>query len=558
MGRLGFGCPQNGRFTPPARVWVLWAAAFLCPHAGATSPGPAVPSTAPGPVIQEGTSEESAVKALRRIADALAVAADRAHRRAQEAELLAKAARRRSNEAGAALRRLREELGLPPAGPASPPPGQGKAAQIREEARVNAPVAPKAGLRKRLAAETDKHAAAGRSAAENKALYLPRERAAHRLSGTRTVVHDGFTFSPGEAPDMGDLEIYTAWQWAINVARGSIPFAGKRPGSVPKTGHVDLARLSIQPSTSKGAVEMLWGLRRYNLGDTTVTDCDFSNLPREHAIYDEVSGHALYRGNTFLRIGGQAIQMAYRDKPIDQYMASNMPYTGRATYVLDGNHAVDTGLHGSRSGFVWTFFDPGTHAHPATVVLRDCTSVQAWGKARGASGPGSPMVRCPGGLVVHHYQHVNPKAAPATETVAIDNCLFDHTLGSMPVIAIRGVGTILIEDSCFLAREHRNPVVDIDDLPNMPSGTVILENNVSPEGMEMFLHVRGKRVCSMHCPGKRIEIDVRTLAMVESEPKDDPVTRLVSPLANRSVAPGIHPQPLGHIDDIGTVKHQYR
>lgn len=555
MKRLGLGCLCNGRFAP---LGAVLAAVFLCSQAAAASsvavPSPVIPLA----TTQEGTSEQSAVKALRRIADALALAADRAHRRAQEGELLAKAARRRSNEAGAALRRLRKELGLPPAEPVQPPPRTGEAAKVREKNRVDVPVAPKARLLNRLAAETHKHAAAGRSAAENKALYLPRERAAHRLSGRRRTAHKGGTFSPGEAPDMGDLDISATWQWAINVARGGTPFAGKRLGSVQKTGHVDLARLSIQPSTSKDAVAMLWGLRRYNLGDTTVTDCDFSNITREHAIYDEVSGHALYRGNTFLRIGGQAIQMAYRDKPFAQYMASNMPYTGRATYVLDGNHAVDTGLHGSRSGFVWTFFDPGTHAQPATVVLRDCTSVQAWGKGRGASGPGSPTVRSPGGLVVHHYQHVNAKAAPATETVAIDNCLFDHTLGSMPVMALRGVGTILIEDSCFLAREHRNPVIDIDDLPNMPSGKVILENNVSPEGMEVFLHVRGKRVCSMHCPGKRIEIDVRTLEMVESEPKEDLVTRLISPLANRSVAPGVHPQPLGHIDDIGTVKHRYR
>ncbi len=545
MGLLGFVCPSGG-FLPLVAVF-----GCLLPIA----------SSAPAPQERgqkEQGGEESTVKALRRVANALALAADRAHRRAQEAERLAEAARRRSNEAAAALRRLRKSLGLPVGQPAPPVPGRGKAAEVRDQGSVDRAVAPKADGRSRLAGETDKHAAATRSAAENKALYLPRERAAHRSAGARRVVRDAYTFNPGDAPDMGDLDIYTGWQWGINVARGETTFVGKPLGSIPKTGHVDLARLSIQPDPAKNAVEVKWGLRRFNLGDTTVTDCDFTDIQREHGIYDEVSGHGLYRGNTFLRLGGQAIQMAYRDGPVQQYKASNMPYTGRATYVLDGNHAVDTGLHGSRSGFVWTFFDPGTHAQPATVVVRDCTSVQAWESPRTASGPGSPAVRCPGGLVVHHYQHVKPEAAPATETLAIDNCLFDHTLGSMPVMAIRGVGTILIEDSCFLARKHRNPVVDIDDLPNMPSGKVILENNVSPKGMEVFLHVRGKRVCSMHCPGKRIEIDVRTLERTESEPKDDPVTRLVSPLADRRVAPGIHTQPIGHIDDIGTVKASYR
>ena len=136
----------------------------------------------------------------------------------------------------------------------------------------------------------------------------------------------------------------------------------------------------------------------------------------------------------------------------------------------------------------------------------------------------------------------------------MDDCLFDHTASEMPIAAIRGVGLVIIEDSCFLARSHRNPVVDIDDLPDMPSGRVVLQNNVSPAGMEVWLHVRGKRVCSLHCPGERIGVDVETLAVTRGEPRTDREVELLSPLRERRAPSGIHEQPLGHVDDLGTVR----
>ena len=60
------------------------------------------------------------------------------------------------------------------------------------------------------------------------------------------------------------------------------------------------------------------------LGDVTVTDCDFTGIPKEHGIYDSLSGHALYRGNTFLGLGGQVIQLAHRATPYAQYGADNL------------------------------------------------------------------------------------------------------------------------------------------------------------------------------------------------------------------------------------------
>ena len=97
------------------------------------------------------------------------------------------------------------------------------------------------------------HAAATRTSEENKQAYLPKKRASRVRSASRTR-GTGYTFGPGQAPDIGDIDFYAEWQWCLNVSRGGSRFRGARPGSVAKTGHVDLARLTIQPD--KGTISI--------------------------------------------------------------------------------------------------------------------------------------------------------------------------------------------------------------------------------------------------------------------------------------------------------------
>ena len=104
-------------------------------------------------------------------------------------------------------------------------------------------------LRARLAVEQDKHSAAAHRTRENKARYLGRARL--QGAGGRRV-EGSYTHSPGAAPDMADLVIRATGQWAINVARGSERFVRKAAGSIPKTGHVDYARLDIAPAPGLG------------------------------------------------------------------------------------------------------------------------------------------------------------------------------------------------------------------------------------------------------------------------------------------------------------------
>ena len=173
--------------------------------------------------------------------------------------------------------------------------------------------------------------------------------------------------------------------------------------------------------------------------------------------------------------------------------------TGRPVVVVEDCHAVDCGRDASRAGFTWTFFDVGSIRHPSTIVLRNTTTVHAWPAPRAG---GAQNVRAPGALVVHQYQQ--PSAKPgryAVDRLVIDDCLFDLTRGDKPLAAVRGVGSILIEDSCFLARDHGQPFFDVDDVEGRPSGKIVIENCVSPAPHGVTLRIRGWEICSLHTPG---------------------------------------------------------
>lgn len=429
--------------------------------------------------------------------------------------------------------------------------------------------------------ETNKHTYASNTAAQNKAAFLPPKRASRLDGPPRETLEQSWLFGAGEAPDMADLNVYGIWRSCINVWRGSQSFHGAAPGSIAKNGNLDLVRVSFQPSPTyvtnwgdRPSTDMKWGLRRYNLGDTTVVDCDFTDIPVEHGIYDNLGGHGLYQGCTFHRIAGQAIQIAYRDANYGQYTEpDNMPFTGEPVVIVEDCHAVDIGTKAGKAGFPFTFFDYGTTLHPGTIVMRNVTLVTAFGQARTAGSndvvPNEhpQAVRAGKAFVVTQYQQTDPRTGEyATRDLVIDDCLFDLTQNDGPFAAVRGVGTILIEDSTFIARESRNGYLDIDDRGTNPSGTLILENNVSPADSPVFLRVRGQVVMrggakmTLHTPGTRLEIDIETLQITERPMQFDEITTLESPLKGRTdqVPSGITPQPAGAVLDMGTAAPVYR
>lgn len=385
---------------------------------------------------------------------------------------------------------------------------------------------------------------ADKTAAENKGLL---EQVLQRASRkTQRSEWRGETYRAHEAPDLADLHIRPTWLWGVNVALGNDPNQ--------KTGNVDVERCTFSPGPDtadfKAREQMKWGMRRYDLGDTYIGDCDFFDIPKEHGIYDSLAGHGYYRGCTFKNVGSQAIQLAYRDRPYQQYLADNDPFTKKPVIVIEDCHAVDTGRQGSRPSFAFTLFDPGTREKPGTVIVRDCSYVSDWATPRHYNGR---ELRSTGGLVVHQYQQVGDGEA-ATELVVVTNTLFDSTKGDRALVAIRGVDTTVFHDSTFTARDHPQPFVDIDDEAGAnESGFVIIDNCRSLGRQPVQLRVRRKVVCSMHQPGRRVLVDVQKgEVFFEGPSQDEPRARIASPLAFKTgtIPSGITPQPVGHIDDM--------
>lgn len=448
--------------------------------------------------------------------------------------------------------------------PVEPPPVDAMQALLELVDRI-----PAGGLG--MASPFDARTMAYAAPGANKALLQAVRRSRGWNPAVRTT-SGGFTHKPYEAPDLGDIDFRPAWLWALNVALGLEPNQ--------KTGNVDIERCTFAPGEKTPGLEfdpardMNWGMRRYNLGDTYVGMCDFSDIPQEHGIYDSLAGHGLYYSLTFKSLGSQAIQMAYRDKPYAQYSADNHPWTKRPVISIEDCHAVDCGDGGRRPGFVYSLFDPGNAEYPGAVLMRNTTSVSAWGFARNADRARVPLGdlndpntnRASKGFVVHQFQQHTGAYGQTTDVLLQFNCLFDHTRPDGMLGAVRGVHTILFLRSGYLARGgSKQPYIDIDDDPSANhSRWVVIHDCHSPTDGEVHLRVRGRVVCSMHQPGRTVVVDVTRGAVVEGKDQIEAVLegiltqRLLDlltephPLASKvgTVPPGVTPQPSGHVDDM--------
>jgi hypothetical protein len=114
------------------------------------------------------------------------------------------------------------------------------------------------------------------------------------------------------------------------------------------------------------------------------------------------------------------------------------------------------------------------------------------------------------------------------EQVHIKNCLFDFTNGDRSIASIRSSDEVIIEDSCFIAREHNQPFVSIDkeyndELGNTKTKLIKIRNCIALGGVKLnvFLaKVDGKQVqkkIDMHCPGEEIVVDGITGVVISRE-----------------------------------------
>ena len=214
----------------------------------------------------------------------------------------------------------------------------------------------------------------------------------------------------------------------------------------------------------------------------------------EHCVYNDLYGPGHIVGNTFRRMGGRGVYIAYRPFTFQQYPPDNPPMSQDNHFLYDNNHCLDLDQDAGRGAFNLTFFDYGDPAFPSTIVVRNSTFLgrtpffrrrnsnekrplsdtqaianpQEWVRSNGGivftnyefgsrpavPDPGNPYVGLTGfGGSAGDFD--NPGYDPATDDhicakMVIQNNLFHYTRMEKPVIKVDGVGELIIENCVFI------------------------------------------------------------------------------------------------------------
>ena len=294
-------------------------------------------------------------------------------------------------------------------------------------------------------------------------------------------------------------------QWSSNLHKDLAPRPGKYTWK----------NIGVSPEIlPELARQLKWGTREFNASMREFLQCDFTDIPREHGLYVSNYEGTKVEECTFLRCGSQGVQFAHRELPYQQYDADTLPYQSKPYHSLRNSHFVDNAYKGDRPSFNATYFDAGTSEFPGTLMIENCSFVADWPEAR-ADGKKST-----GGLVVTHAQG-NPdlKDQCMMELVHIKNCLFDFTKGDRALASLRSVDEIVIEDSCFIGRDHTMPFITIDkdygQMGNTKTKLIKIRNCITEGDVKLNVmtgHVDdpgGQQSVKrdIHCPGEEIVVD---------------------------------------------------
>ena len=346
------------------------------------------------------------------------------------------------------------------------------------------------------------------SAAQNKLVALPAmraERAPRTSVGAIGDVKRG-DWTQGDLlkENMESVVPKGYTQWSSNLHQNY---------PTPRPGKYTWKNIGVSPELlPELARQLKWGTREYNSSLREFIDCDFTDIPREHGFYVSNYAGTLIDQCTFLRCGSQGAQWAHRERAYQQYDPDCLPYSAKPSHVIRDSHFVDNAYKGDRPSFNATFFHPGCSEFPGELLVENCSFVCDWPETR------SDGKKSTGALVVTPTGENAPlRDICMMERVHIKNSLFDFTKGDRSICSIRSVDQILIEDSCFIAREHTQPNVTIDKdygaMGNTKTKRIVVRNCVA-EGINVHVFLaadsEGKQASKnvpMHCPGEEIVID---------------------------------------------------
>lgn len=227
----------------------------------------------------------------------------------------------------------------------------------------------------------------GNSSAQNAALFIPgiQDARAARTAGTGQTPSACADAWPGV---IGDGRFESDWQWVHNYSTFDCtwPFPAQTNVCI-----LDNNGYYADPANFE---DIKWFIRRFNVPGSITQNCDFigglfytgSGDPAfnlapgisEHADYDSPHGSSVRIGNTATNLGGHFHYAAHRPYDTAQYQPDNSDYTSPPLYLVQNCHAHNTDMDPSRGGGSLQFFDHGNPTHPGTIIVRNCTFVQAW------------------------------------------------------------------------------------------------------------------------------------------------------------------------------------
>lgn len=358
------------------------------------------------------------------------------------------------------------------------------------------------------------------SIAENKLLFVPGLRASRRPKTKRYTASQ--MHSDGKAPNVRDAIQDATGQKCIGRS------IQRHPDGRPIAPGHEIALIEnvefgeARSWVAKPGKHIKWFSRTLNNRRFVIRDCDVTSpfdeasgrqKFLEHMSYEEVSESYEMIGCTAIGLGGHMAYQVNRPYPFQQYGAQNVQPTKPMLVRIDDSHAIDCDQDAVRSAFAFTMFNPGTFEAPATVVLQDSSAVCEWDFYRAQSTndkaePGSPDVarlynpgRAAGMFVIQHYDIRKHRAysqrhSHPTQSVRLTRFLGDYAASPMPLGAIRGAKSVLIEDSAFrTSRGSRLPFIEIDDRKEIRDVCAVESVEVR-NTLLMNMHVR------VHLPGR--------------------------------------------------------
>ena len=334
-----------------------------------------------------------------------------------------------------------------------------------------------------------------------------------------------------------DILFDQVWQWtfnrhlitraALDIPLHDVPYSN---GWVP----VDpIPELSLYSNLELGDIhypDAKWVIRSYNNYEVEVSGCTivggnelstdnaFGTLLKEHFAYTETEGNYTYRNNLGENTGGHPAYNAYRPLPLPDYDASNRFFTKPTTYRIEDSVSINCDQGVGRGSFAKTLFNPGDFVHPGRVIMDGIGVYSQWDFIRSQSawdpvpydpafepgGIGSVNANAMGAFVVHHYDiakhYARARAMGSTnthptESFELRNATIMKSFTPMPIGAIRGTKSILIEDTGIYAdRRHKSPFIHIDDneeIRNICPVESLVIRNVRFKGAGVRVHLAG-------------------------------------------------------------------